>query len=140
MDGWKHEEVSKMKETGALVFGLIIGVIGCLGLQMFKEGNTDTLTRLKQNNRPVQKKPLKKLPQTPVTVLSRTQVMETPTRAGLGVNDGLKPKKELPKIEEQKTDFVQEEQILDENNNPVAQNPVVQPSISFTRSGMGGRF
>lgn len=129
-----------MKETGALIFGIIIGVVGCLGLQMFKEGNTDTLQRLKQNNRVVKKIPLKKLPQTSIAALSRTQVMETPMRAGLGVNEDLKPQKELPKIEEPQTDFVQEEEILDENNNPVAQNPVVQPAISFTRSGMGGRF
>jgi hypothetical protein len=129
-----------MKETGALIFGMIIGVIGCLGIQMFKEGNTDTLQRLKQNNRVVKKIPLKKLPQTPIAALSRIQVMETPMRTGLGVNEDLKPQKELPKIEEPQTDSVQEEEILDENNNPVAQNPAVQPTISFTRSGMGGRF
>ena len=47
------------KETGALIFGMILGGIGILGLQMFKEGNTDTLSRLKQNNRVVKRIPTK---------------------------------------------------------------------------------
>ena len=40
-------------------------------------------------------------------------------------------------MDNEMTDSVQ---VTDENNNPVAQNPVVQPQISFTRTTMGGRY
>tara|TARA_R100000988_G_scaffold47503_1_gene23316 strand:- start:626 stop:1123 length:498 start_codon:yes stop_codon:yes gene_type:complete len=163
------------KETGALIFGMILGGIGILGLQMFKEGNTDTLSRLKKNNRVVKRIPTKTSTETSIAALSRPSTTRPPMKVSESVNGvatgGTMPSTEFKdhwmynpskkgekiwvtsKAEHESLDakgWVHEEpmenemtdsvQVTDENNNPVAQNPVVQPQISFTRSTMGGRY
>ena len=66
------------KETGSLIFGMILGAIAILGLQMFKEGNTDTLSRLKTNNRVVKRIPTKTSTQSSVAALSRPSTIRPP--------------------------------------------------------------
>lgn len=148
------------KETGALIAGMILGMIALLGIQMFKEGNTDTISRLKQNNRKVVKKLPKAVAQSPVQAVSVPTVMDSTSRLGLASNDSLidlKPKpivKEDEKFEEHWMYFDNQEMWVtskeehlsldakgwkhektDSNNNPIAQNPLIMP-----RSSMGARY
>jgi len=115
------------KETGTLFAGMILGIIALLGLQMFKEGNTDTITRLKTNNRKVVKKIAIPSTQSVREAVAVRSMIDSPSRLGLASNDSLidlKPKP-LPKTDIELE--VDEEEITDSNNNPIAQNPLKLP-------------
>ena len=128
------------KGMQGFLFGILVGVFGCLGFQMFKDGDTTALNRLRQPlPSPTKKKPVRVIAQTPISVRTGTTLGLASDSAKTG-GDGVytrideKPLPSVPVITE--TDSVQVEENTDENNNPIAQN---RP-FTFTPSTSGGRF